>query len=334
MPVTLTDLLQLVSSLPTAQPNTRILAARAVRAPIHTTHRFEPYPPPVNNRSVNPVRQSAYPQGPSSPISQVSSPIQRCSSPIQQYPSSPMATPISSGFRWSVPKSIYNPQFALDDKREYRTERGGISYRKLIGKHAARTARVCLDKINAFQWKGHQGPQAVLRKLASAQDDFSGICIYHTALNVSDVCEVDTFHCSGPMGSKDTDYYLKYRATINIPTNLCFKCWTPTNETYFRHPREESGVACSGRDNYEDLYRGIPYIIFRCSVIRKLVFEWLGSPGMADTFQSTTDWVRWLEQPTSRSFVTLRNFLTLTWAFISISDENGLPEEALSFDGM
>lgn len=272
MPVTLSDLLQFVSSLPTtAQHSTRTLAGRAVRAPIHDTHRFVPYPPPVHgagsshsHRSLQPAHQSAYPQHPPSPVLQVSSPIQRRSSPIQQYPSSPspIATPIISVWTWNIPKSVYNTECAFDDKREYRTEKGGISYRRLVGKPSVVGARVCLDKIIGYKRDKYEGPQAVLRKLASAQDDFAGVCIYHTAMNGSEVCEVDTFHCSGPMGSKATDYYRKYRATINIPTSLCFKCWTPINEKYFCHPRIELGGSCYGREIYEDLYRGIPYIIF------------------------------------------------------------------------
>lgn len=162
------------------------------------------------------------------------------------------------------------------------------------------------------------------------------MCIYHAALNLKEECDSNTFHCSGPMGSKHVDYYVKFRTTINLPTDTCWVCWSPTDRAakpFFKHPPSGRGIRCNGREDYEDLYRGLTYIIFRCSTLRKAIFEWLDAPWLATKFKSTTDWVRWLEMPTSRLFVNLTNYLTLVWAYIEMYTEGSLPKGELKFDG-
>lgn len=95
---------------------------------------------------------------------------------------------------------------------------------------ARRNIRPCEDgqKVQPYSpWHGQAHVRlSVWRKVASIQDEFTCICIYHTALNLTEHCESDTFHCSGPRGSKDSDYYQRFQTTIDVLTNMCFVCWS------------------------------------------------------------------------------------------------------------
>ncbi|KAE9392333.1 hypothetical protein BT96DRAFT_1000429 [Gymnopus androsaceus JB14] len=106
--------------------------------------------------------------------------------------------------------------------------------------------------------------------------------------------------------------------------------WSPTHDIRILFFLQVSAGLAGA--HYEDLYRGLCYIILRCSVLRNALFTWLGSPELTSRFTSATDWVRWLVFPTSESFTKLTNYMTLVWVYFQMFAEGALPKEELEFD--
>ncbi|KAE9384169.1 hypothetical protein BT96DRAFT_1008351 [Gymnopus androsaceus JB14] len=319
---------------PTPPPAYKLTPSSATAKKPTPAHRYTPYLAPRHTssptRAAGPSRSSHRSSSPDSvPIPRARTSPKRTA--FQNSSSDPFLAPPSS----EVPLSIYDPANADDIEKEYVTAEGRISYRDLRAAGWVRLARISMKKIEEFCFAGVVGPKAVWRRVADGHEDFVGICIYHTALNLNDECDSNTFHCSGPMGSKHTDYYCKFRTTINLPKDTCWSCWSPTDKAakpFFKHPPTGKDIRCTGREMYEDLYRGLTYIIFRCSALRTAIFNWLETPWLASKFHSTTDWVRWLELPASRLFVNLSNLLTIVWAYLEMYTEGSLPQGELKFD--
>lgn len=260
------------------------------------------------------------PPTPSSPTAHRSHHIQTLPQPLNHASQSP----------------LYNEDLAHDEIAKYITPEGSILYRNLVAAPWVKTTKLCLTKISTFVYKEARGPEAVIQSLANSQGLFGGVCIFHLVLNRGD-CDTDTFHCSGPLGGRFSDYYTKFRSTMVLPSGVCWSCWCPVDtysQRYFQHPPIGRDIKCSGRNTYEDLYRGLCYIILRCSALRNAIFTWLGCPKLTSKFTSTADWVRWLVYPTSREFTKLTNYMTLVWAYFEMFAEGVLPKEELKFDGM
>jgi hypothetical protein len=81
--------------------------------------------------------------------------------------------------------------------------------------------------------------------------------------------------------------------------------------------------------------RGLPYIIWRVSGLRALVFKRLGCQDLADMFQSTVDWTAWLMLPASRKSPAMLNLFAIVWAYCVLRKEGKLPKgQKYEFDGM
>jgi len=72
--------------------------------------------------------------------------------------------------------------------------------------------------------------------------------------------------------------------------------------------------------------RGLPYIVWRVSDLRKLVFTRLGCPELANSFESTVDWASWLMLPASRKSPALLNLFAIVWAYAILLQEDKLPK--------
>ncbi|KAF9064426.1 hypothetical protein BDP27DRAFT_1367247 [Rhodocollybia butyracea] len=100
----------------------------------------------------------------------------------------------------------------------------------------------------------------------------------------------------------------------------------------FKHPAGEiKGHRCGGGEN-QGLYRGLVYIAFRCSPLRRAIFERRGGVTLADKFVLTVDWVRWLAMPASNGFTRLVNYFVIVWAFLEMWNAKGLPKDPLALD--
>ncbi|KAF9060081.1 hypothetical protein BDP27DRAFT_1370855 [Rhodocollybia butyracea] len=254
-------------------------------------------------------------------------------SKVSSQSSSPKVIPPP---RAPISREIFDPTCADNHRQLYVLPSGEtVPYRELQEAPWVFFVRIPLGRIAGFQFSNDKGPKAVFKRVAFLQNDFAGVCVYHTVLNQGSSCLRDTFHCSGPMSGQYCDYYLHFKQVMKLPGNTCAICYCPFDKDWgptFKHPIAAPGFRCQGRERFQDLYRGLVYIIFRCSPLRKAVFEWLGDATLADQFVSTTDWARWLVMPASTTFSRLVNFYVVVWALLELWEAKGLPKHKMEFD--
>ncbi|KAF9062255.1 hypothetical protein BDP27DRAFT_1336943 [Rhodocollybia butyracea] len=234
-------------------------------------------------------------------------PPQPASSPPEVAPSPPAP----------IPLEIYDPTRTNDQGKSYLLPNGTtVEYRKLQAAGWIRFANIPLDSIKKYSFNGEKGPRAVLKRGR---------------------CGRDAYHCSGPMSGEYSNYYVHFRQVMKTPPNTCVFCYCPFSKEWgptFNHPVAKimKGYRCDGREKYQDLYRGLVYIIFRCSPLRRAIFKWLGDATIADKFVSTTDWARWLATPSSKGFTPLVNYFVIVWAFLEMHEAKLLPQGPMEFD--
>lgn len=292
---------------------------------------------PKASQSIHPA---PYPS-PQQPQSHYSSP-QSEPSPLPPIPNLPQQSAAVSE-SCCVPISICDPALT-DDALRVNTTPGPkgveVRYRLLQEAPWVRHAKIPLMRVMAFKFRALSGPQAVLSRVADLHNDFTSVCIYHTVMG-GGVCGADSYHCSGPLSGLYTCYYVHYWHVMRLPPNTCFTCYCPTDEEscpWFHHPPhwtpKGETLPCYGREKYEDLYRGLTYIIFWCSVLQEAIFCWLGDESLSSKFVSTTDWARWLAMPASQTFMCLVNYFVIVWAYLEMFEAGVLPQGPLEFDGM
>ncbi len=180
----------------------------------------------------------------------------------------------------------------------------------------------------------------MLKDLAAGVKQLKGVCVYHLALNLPpqpNSRHTDIFHCDGQMAGTGTHYYQIYRKTLRATSSVCFSCWTPTFEPSFNHPlpkeKENWLDICRGRAHYEDIFRGIPYIIWRTRELQDVIFNWFGSPSLSGKFNSVVDWCAWLSRKADFDHPNVTNMVAITWAFVHLHQQMKLPQAPLRFTG-
>lgn len=169
-----------------------------------------------------------------------------------------------------------------------------------------------------------------MKDLALRSRDLHGSCIYCYVFEkdpTTGSSHSTLYNCNGAMSHKDNYYYRVFRLTVRPPKNhVCHACWTPTNIQDFNHPKSESQSCPTERRSWEDLFRGIPYIIWRVKEIRHAIFKKLGlSENMFDDFVSVVDYARWLEKSLTNSYPVLCNVYAVVWAFTCLYNDDHRP---------
>ncbi|KAF9048379.1 hypothetical protein BDP27DRAFT_1345956 [Rhodocollybia butyracea] len=274
--------------------------------------------PRLSLRRTKSSSQQPSPQvAPSAPQAASSAP-QPASSAPQPASSAPQPAPSPPA---PIPLEIYDPTRTNDQGKSYLLPNGTtVEYRKLQAAGWIRFAKIPLDSIKKYSFNGEKGPRAVLKRVALLQNDFVGVCIYHTVMNQGR-CGRDAYHCSGPMSGEYSNYYVHFRQVMKTPPNTCVFCYCPFSKEWgptFNHPVAKimKGYRCDGREKYQDLYRGLVYIIFRCSPLRRAIFKWLGDATIADKF----------------GFTPLVNYFVIVWAFLEMHEAKLLPQGPMEFD--
>jgi len=133
-----------------------------------------------------------------------------------------------------------------------------------------------------------------------------------------------------PEMGKGTHYATKYKVSLDADSSVtCIKCFTPkdTGEDNFNHPTK-----CENRDQYQDWWRALPYIVWRVRAIRSVVFAKLGLS--EDHFQCLADYVLWL--PRTGVFTNDRritNLIAVAFAYFRAREVGLLGPVGLVFDG-
>ncbi|THU77780.1 hypothetical protein K435DRAFT_877408 [Dendrothele bispora CBS 962.96] len=114
---------------------------------------------------------------------------------------------------------------------------------------------------------------------------------------------------------------------------VCWKCWTPTALEELQHPTVIPGTICRGRENFEDLYRAVPYLVWQIRALRKPVFKLLGLKRYVDCFTSTIDWCHWLAHPATETLPDLTNLVS-SFAYAYLYSLGRLPSDSLEIDNI
>ncbi|KIK53051.1 hypothetical protein GYMLUDRAFT_63923 [Collybiopsis luxurians FD-317 M1] len=100
--------------------------------------------------------------------------------------------------------------------------------------------------------------------------------------------------CSNSSVGDDSEYHLEYSVLIVLENyTACFKCLTPNHEV-FSHDYQHCNKM--ERQGWQDWWRGVPYLVFRCKYLRELVFTYLGLN--VDSFHGDVrTFAHWLGKP-------------------------------------
>lgn len=205
----------------------------------------------------------------------------------------------------------------------------GISYREI-----APSKDIRFQQIPEQTFNNAGGGDVVLEDIGKLIKRFLKTCIFHeiTEKDGKGCAQRAVFYCPGPMYGILCHYYTVYRPLLKGPPGICYACWCPRAVLSFGHPGNNGtkgkgqGQQCTDRSDYEEVMRGLPYIVWRVSDLRKLVFTRLGCPELANSFESTVDWASWLMLPASRKSPALLNLFAIVWAYAILLQEDKLPK--------
>ncbi|GAV98674.1 dna partial [Lentinula edodes] len=94
------------------------------------------------------------------------------------------------------------------------------------------------------------------------------------------------------LSDKQYEYKRVFTLGLTAGRGCCYKCWTP------QHPEfNHSDEPCAGgpRSDWEGWWRAVPYLIWRTTYLREVVFQALGIPSTA--FYHCEVYAAWLTQP-------------------------------------
>ncbi|KAJ3871510.1 hypothetical protein F5051DRAFT_446118 [Lentinula edodes] len=94
------------------------------------------------------------------------------------------------------------------------------------------------------------------------------------------------------LSDKRYEYKRIFTLGLTAGRGCCYKCWTP------QHPEfNHSDEPCAGgpRSDWEGWWRAVPYLIWRTTYLREVVFQALGIPSTA--FYHCEVYAAWLTQP-------------------------------------
>ncbi|THU93153.1 hypothetical protein K435DRAFT_799944 [Dendrothele bispora CBS 962.96] len=171
----------------------------------------------------------------------------------------------------------------------------------------------------------------ITEDLGSLLLDINFSCTYHLVTNQDPNAAHSVFQCCGPLGGTQSHYYQVFRTSMHHRTQVCWKCWTPTALEELQHPTVIPGTICRGRENFEDLYRAVPYLVWQIRALRKPVFKLLGLKRYVDCFTSTIDWCHWLAHPATETLPDLTNLVS-SFAYAYLYSLGRLPSDSLEID--
>lgn len=242
-------------------------------------------------------------------------PSSRNANPTASHSSSGAASTLSS----SVPSTSrhvihYDPGLLDIDVNGKWASYNGIALRQLP---AARWIFEARYKIDQKVISGMGGPMKLMEDLAMRTRNLHGTCIYCYTYNIDFGFSHQTlFQCLGAMSNNTNYYYRIYRHAAMAPSGACYSCWTPKNIASFDHPNVKKKECPPDRRSWEDMFRGIPYIVWRTPTIRHAVFKKLGLPdNVHDDFVSVIDFTRWLSLSATAHLPLLTNGYALVWAY-------------------
>ncbi|KAF5343186.1 hypothetical protein D9758_016927 [Tetrapyrgos nigripes] len=203
----------------------------------------------------------------------------------------------------------------------------GIEYRKLRADPAILQIRIphtfCGD---------HGQVDGIHKYVAFWAKKHQGVCIFHLIAPVA----VGDRHrllitCGGPLGTAECHYYAVFKNVLGYPYGVCYRCGTPMRSApVFQHE-----VACTdnAREGYENIFRGVPYIVWRVESLRALVFTYLGIRHHVHAFVSTVDYARWLSQPFDpNAGRVLSNMMLIVFAFAKLLEGGRIPCQSYRLD--
>ncbi|KAJ3902464.1 hypothetical protein F5879DRAFT_991007 [Lentinula edodes] len=228
------------------------------------------------------------------------------------------------------------PQFY--DHNLLESHKNCSTYKSIALYHLQASPFVETSRLPSATLAAHGGWQQVFNELAHLSREFLGGCIYCVASNSSNEDDIHSslYLCNGPMGRPRNHYYQCFRRALHAPDGVCFSCWTPVSASAFLHAPVPPGAKvrsfCTGRQGYEDIFRALPYIIWRIDEYRHATFAYLGAPHLADVFKSTVDYTRWLTQLSTPSNTCLINLHYLVFAWLKLRKLGQLPTHRLEFN--
>ncbi|KAJ3979087.1 hypothetical protein F5890DRAFT_1559207 [Lentinula detonsa] len=120
------------------------------------------------------------------------------------------------------------------------------------------------------------------------------VCPYHQVMTGTQPGHNRLWKCSTPLLSNNK-YEFKKIFTVNLKAeqgSCCFNCWTPQDDVFFHDKQICKG---SGRSDWEGWWRGLPYLVWRTTYLRQLVFAELGIP--SNSFSNAVSYAMWLTKP-------------------------------------
>ncbi|KAF8065972.1 hypothetical protein FPV67DRAFT_1450194 [Lyophyllum atratum] len=141
--------------------------------------------------------------------------------------------------------------------------------------------------------------------------------------------------CDYPLRSKDSHYYTQFRRQMNDrQCNIlaCWTCWCPVPYPALGHHEQDTGRRCS-EHTHQDFWRGISYLIWRCTPLREAVFGFLHVDHTL--LIGTSVFAKWLIKPAS-TFTPNRkisNLVAIVYAYLCLQEQGALPSGALTLDG-
>ncbi|KIK52456.1 hypothetical protein GYMLUDRAFT_77779 [Collybiopsis luxurians FD-317 M1] len=233
------------------------------------------------------------------------------------YPTPPTLTAPSSSTARS-PTHAYNPD--LLDINSKPITYNGVVLGNLRAAPYIRNLELPVETIEKYG-----GFDIVLESLYELVEAAKGPCISHYLTGGKIKWDHDDlYHCCSVLGTNRSKYYREFRGALHYDSAVCRQCWTPSILPQLRHPPVGRNIVCTGRQPEEDIYRGVPYIVWRIDDLRHCVFDFLGAADMADKFVSTVDYARWLAYEPFDGERHITNMLIITWACLQLRSEGAL----------
>ncbi len=152
-------------------------------------------------------------------------------------------------------------------------------------------------------------------------------CVYHAIMNQPLNVEHNRLYgwCSSTLRNGD-QFYDTYRQKFWYTTRCCWRCGAP-HWGSFKHSQKGG---CT-EEGLQDWLRAIPYLIWRTSALRLVIFPRLGIP--QDAFDSISSFKRWLGLQAGPAMGLTSNLIVLVWAYFQLLEQNALPNTPLRMDG-
>ncbi|KAJ3767163.1 hypothetical protein FB446DRAFT_822329 [Lentinula raphanica] len=193
--------------------------------------------------------------------------------------------------------------------------------------------KISVDKI--FQFPHYSNVSEIFEFILSTFTQLQTSCPYHQIMEGTHSEDHELMRaCTNSAISQGSEYQSLFTTSLRFtPYTHCWKCCTPVHSVFKHLPKE-----CTyERGNLQDWWRGIPYLVFRTTALRNIIFSTLGIP--PDVFPTLRAYTAWLilcpippRDPRNSNRFTNLSVVVFTYLYLLTHQQLPMPETGYILD--